>query len=51
MTDPDRERFIADQLSALRALGLDDEALKREEALLRSGFLLNRLFERLGDGG
>ena len=46
----DRDAFIQTQLAALRALGLDDEALKREEALLRSGFLLLQLFQRMADG-
>ena len=46
----DRDHFIESQLSGLRALGLDEDALKREEALLRSGFLLVQLFERLVDG-
>ena len=45
--DPDR--FIESQLSALANLGLDREALAREEALLRSAFLLRHFFQRLAD--
>jgi len=45
MTDPDT--FIARQLAGLRELGLSEEALQREEALLRSGFLFVRLFKNL----
>lgn len=48
MTDPDR--FIARQLASLRELGLSEEALAREDALLRSGFFLVQLFKRLADG-
>jgi hypothetical protein len=33
-----RENFIRRQLAGLRALGLSDETLRREEALLRGGF-------------
>jgi hypothetical protein len=33
-----RENFIRRQLAGLQALGLSEEALKREEALLRGGF-------------
>ena len=32
------DRFIARQIAALKELGLDDEALAREEAMLRQGF-------------
>jgi hypothetical protein len=33
-----RENFIRRQLAGLQALGLSEEALRREEALLRGGF-------------
>lgn len=33
-----RENFIQKQLAGLKALGLSDAALAREEALLRGGF-------------
>lgn len=45
--DPDR--FIENQLSALADLGLDGEALAREETFLRSAFLLRHFFEKLAD--
>ena len=38
MTDDAADCFIARQLAALKELGLDDEALAREEAMLRQGF-------------
>ncbi len=34
-----REDFIRRQLAGLKDLGLSDEALRREDALLRGGFL------------
>jgi hypothetical protein len=53
MTDDAKERFIRNQLAGLAALGLDQEALRWEEGLLRSGFAqsetLSRLFARTGD--
>lgn len=48
-----REDFIARQLAGLRALGVCDAALAREEALLRGGLagsdILARLLERQPD--
>ncbi len=45
-----REDFIARQLAGLRALGLSEAALAREDALLRGGLagtdILARLLER-----
>ncbi len=45
-----REDFIACQLAGLRALGLSEAALAREDALLRGGLagtdILARLLER-----
>jgi hypothetical protein len=38
MTEPHQNRFIERQLRALKELGLDDEALAREETMLRQGF-------------
>ena len=53
MTDDTRERFIRNQLAGLKALGLDDDALTREENLLRAGFAqsesLSRLFALSGE--
>jgi hypothetical protein len=40
MTEAASDRFIARQIQALEELGLDDEALAREEAMLRQGFAL-----------
>lgn len=44
MTDTDR--FIRNQLTALKELGLCAEALAREEALLRSGLAASGLLEK-----
>lgn len=47
MTESRRERFICSQLAGLAALGLDEEALAREESLLRNGFAQSELLARL----
>jgi len=39
MTHDHSERFVRNQLAGLADLGLDAEALAREENLLRSGFV------------
>ena len=39
-----REHFIQRQLAGLRALGLSEDALKREEKLLRGGLLAQTVF-------
>jgi hypothetical protein len=44
-----RERFIRRQLDALGELGLSQEALAREEALLRGGFAAGAVFSAAPD--
>jgi hypothetical protein len=39
-----REHFIQRQLAGLRTLGLSEDALKREEKLLRGGLLAQTVF-------
>jgi hypothetical protein len=39
-----REHFIQKQIAGLRALGLSEDALKREEKLLRGGLLAQTMF-------
>lgn len=39
-----REHFIQKQIAGLRALGLNEDALKREEKLPRGGLLAQTLF-------
>ena len=47
MTDDAKECFIRNQLAGLKALGLDGDALAREETLLRTGFAQNKVLSRL----
>jgi hypothetical protein len=46
--DP-RETFIARQIAGLRELGVPEEMLAREEALLRGGLAAGRAFAALLD--
>ena len=47
MTEAACERFIAAQLAGLKALGLNDAALAREAAMLRSGLAQREMLSRL----
>jgi hypothetical protein len=42
-----REAFIARQIAGLRELGVPEETLAREEALLRGGLAASRVFANL----